>query len=115
VDPNNPTPVVDPNTPTPVMDPIKPTDPFTPGNTFNWFDDTKVATGKPPVATCGAPVPVAAAAPVGPHPGGLERVQDGGVRRRIHGAPDRVDHAVADVARDAVEVRRFERGEIRPG
>ena len=66
VDPNNPNPVVDPNNPNPVVDPnnpnpvVGPTDPFVPGNTFNWFDDVKVATGKPPAAICGAPVPVAA-------------------------------------------------------
>src|SRR4051812_11460751 len=48
VDPNNPNPVVDPNNPNPVVDPnnpnpvVQPTEPFTPGNTFDWFDDTKV-------------------------------------------------------------------------
>lgn len=57
VDPNDPNAV---NTPNPVVTPMEPTVPFTPGGPFDWFDDTKVATGKPPVATCGAPVPVVA-------------------------------------------------------
>jgi CxxC motif-containing protein (DUF1111 family)/mono/diheme cytochrome c family protein len=72
VDPNNPGAVVDPNNPgavtdpnNPAVDPMMPTEPYTPGGTFDWFDDKKVATGKPPVATCGAP-PVEAAAPTAP-------------------------------------------------
>jgi CxxC motif-containing protein (DUF1111 family)/mono/diheme cytochrome c family protein len=56
--PNNPNPVVGPN---PVVEPMVPTEPFTPGGPFDWFNDTKVPTGKPPVETCGAPIPVEAA------------------------------------------------------
>ncbi len=66
VDPNNPNPVVDPNNPNPMVTPMTPTDPFTPGGTFDWFDDVKVPTGKPPIATCGDPIPVAAAGPAAP-------------------------------------------------